>query len=344
MDSTFRIDLSDQSFRGVSSLGRGATRVHAGASVGRYRLESPFERSVLGSVWSARDESGGAFVLRFVPESLALDRPGLAELKEEGERARRVTHAHLVPQRGLEVDGELAFLVSERVDGPTLSDVVEARVAASGRGLDAAEAVWVLQHAVPALEHAHAAGLLHRDVRPATLLVDGAAGGVPDAVGRAGQSVKLRDLATGFAAVVLLGRRTGAQAQESLQTMAPEVLLGRAATPAADVHALAATLWWLVTGRPPFAGADLIGQILHASAPPLQSGDAALDDAVAAGLAKDPTARPATPAELLRLAAGAEALAVMDPRRIEPRRSTWPWAVLVAVALAALATLALLAR
>ncbi len=210
----------------------------------------------MGAVWLAEDTVLGRQVavkkVGMVPGGAA---PDLERAEREARLAARLNHPHVVAVFDLVVEDEGQWLVMEYVEGTTLAGLV------SQRGpLPADEATRLLEQAASALAAAHAAGIIHRDVKPSNMLV------TPD-----GQ-VKLSDFgiarAEADASLTQTGLVTGSPAY-----LAPEVASGHTATDASDVWSLGATLYHALSGRPPYeVGDNLMGtlfKIVHEEPPRL---------------------------------------------------------------------------
>jgi serine/threonine-protein kinase len=299
-------------------------------AAGRYRIEREVGHGGMAEVYLARDEElGRPVAVKLLPQHLADDADFRARFVREARLAGRLSHPNVVRVYDAgETDGR-PFIVMEYVSGSSL--------AAAGR-LPAGRAIELGVQACAGLQHAHDAGIVHRDVKPANLLVSD--GGV----------LKIADF--GIARVAESTRHT--QAGTLLGTaayLAPEQIAGEDATPASDIYSVGAVLYELLTGRPPYefsSLAELAAQQADGSITPVRDLEPTVprdvEAAVMHALARDPGFRPASAAELAQELAGTAAEPATVPLR-QPRRQRTLWwpagaALLIAVAVAvALATL-----
>ena len=210
----------------------------------------------MGAVWLARDTTLGREVavkrLGLVPGG---DAAGLERAAREARLAARLNHPHVVHVFDLVNEHEGQWLVMEYVEGQTLAAMIRTEGAMSP---DRASAL--IGQAADALAAAHAAGIVHRDVKPSNMLV----GGVDD--------VKLSDFGIARAeadpSLTQTGLVTGSPAY-----LSPEVASGQTATTASDVWSLGATLYHALSGQPPYeVGENLMGalfRIVHEDPPRL---------------------------------------------------------------------------
>lgn len=223
---------------------------------GRYELEREVGRGGMGAVWLAEDTVLGRRVaVKKVGVAPGGSSPDLERAEREARLAARLSHAHSVAVFDLVTDDDGQWLVMEYVEGTTLAGLVKEEGA-----LEPERATRLLQQAADALAAAHAAGIVHRDVKPSNMLVDEHG------------HVKLSDFgiakAESDATLTQTGLVTGSPAY-----LAPEVASGRAATDASDVWSLGASLFHALAGRPPYqVGDNLMGtlyQIVHEEPPRL---------------------------------------------------------------------------
>ena len=248
---------------------------------GRYRLESLIAAGGVGEVWRGRDEVlGRAVAVKLLRAEYASHPETLARFRAEARHAAAVTHPGVAQVYDYGEDGR-PYLVMELVEGPSLAEVL------AGGPLPAARAVDVVAQAAAGLAAAHAAGLVHRDIKPGNLLLG--PGGV----------VKVTDFgiahAAGSAPVTRAGTLVGTPAY-----LAPERAAGKPATPVSDLYSLGIVCYECLTGAPPFTGTAIEVALAHQHRPlpPLPPSVPADVAALVTRLtAKDPEERPASAAE-----------------------------------------------
>jgi predicted ATPase len=271
-----------------------------------YDLLREIGRGGMGVVYQAHEPSLGRHVaLKFLPPEYAGDPDRLERFRHEARTASALNHPHICTVHALgEHDGR-PFLVMELIEGVTLQALAEHRPGV-------AEVARLVGQAAKALAAAHAAGVVHRDVKPENIMVR------PDGY------VKVLDfgLARSLPSLTEPGQAVLAG---TLAYLAPEQARGEPAASASDVFALGVVLYQLATGRHPFE-ADSARGVLQALAtrPPVPPSrlnteiSAPLDGLIAAMLHKDARLRP-TAAEV---AASLAALAERRPDR--PARGAAP--------------------
>ncbi len=284
------------------------------AVIGGYRLERVVGRGGMGVVYRARQLSlERPVALKLISPACSEDPEFRERFERESRLAAAVDHPSVVPVFAAGQDQGLLFIAMRLVEGADLERLVQR----SGP-LPAERCVGLLGQIAGALDAAHGAGLVHRDVKPSNILVTFAAP----------EHAYLTDF--GIAKFAAAATRTSAAAG-GLGTAgyaAPEQVAGRDAGPAADVYALGAVAYFCLTGRPPF-GRESLAATLWAQvheAPPAACATrpelpAAVDGVLASALAKDPDARPRRASDLL--AALAAALGV-DSSLTAPRREDAP--------------------
>jgi serine/threonine protein kinase len=211
---------------------------------GRYRLESEVGRGGMGVVWQAYDELLHRRVavkeVRFPADLPAADRERLAgrTLREARAVAAVETHAAVRVFDIVEQDGR-PWIVMELVRGGTLTDLLHQRTA-----LPTDEVAHIGLAVLEALEAAHAAGVLHRDVKPSNILM-----GVDGRIALTDFGIATVDGDSDAGQTTTSGAVVGSPAY-----IAPERAHGHRPTAASDLWSLGATLWTAVEGRPPYDG------------------------------------------------------------------------------------------
>jgi hypothetical protein len=238
------IQVSLLAFSAIAShmLWASRAQLYRARRLGRYRLQAPLGTGGMNEVWLARDDTLGRDVaikvLRGAPQG---EDDRWLRFEREAQVASALTSPHTVKifDYGASDDG-IAYIAMEFLRGLDLADLV------AGYGpLDVRRAVHMIRQAASSLAEAHEKGLVHRDVKPANLFAL-STGDTPD-------FVKVLD----FGLVRELTRPLGQDTQEGMTLgtpayMAPEQFLGADVTAASDVYGLGSTLYFLLTGSPPF--------------------------------------------------------------------------------------------
>jgi serine/threonine protein kinase len=259
----------------------------SGARIAGYRLESRIGRGGMAVVFLARDERLGRQVaLKILAPSLAADEGFRQRFIRESRAAAAVDDPHIVPvYEAGESDGVL-FIAMRYVPGGDARSLVQRE-----GPLPPWRAAAIISPVASALDAAHAAGLLHRDVKPANMLVD-TVRGRPD-------HVYLSDFGLSKAAAVAsVGLTRKGEFLGTPEYVSPEQIAGQQADGRADEYALACSAFELLTGQPPFRRDDAVAVMYaHMQAPPprltsLRSDlPPAVDGVLAKALAKSPADR-----------------------------------------------------
>jgi serine/threonine protein kinase len=268
---------------------------------GRYRLDGRIAAGGVGDVWRATDAAlARPVAVKLLRAEYTQQAEALARFRAEARHAGSLSHPGVTRVYDYGEEGESCppYLVMELVDGPSLAGLLRC-----GR-LGPAHCMHVVAQAAAGLAAAHAAGLVHRDVKPANLLLSSS-----------GQ-VKITDFgiahAAGSAPLTRTGLLVGTPAY-----LAPERVAGASGTPAADLYALGVVAYECLAGAPPFAGEPLVVAAAQ-RARPLPGLPPEVPPAVAALVQdltrKDPGARPPSAAAVAqRAAALRDALARHGP-------------------------------
>jgi serine/threonine-protein kinase len=221
----------------------------------RYRLERRIAAGGIGQVWQAYDETLGRQVaVKLLRPEYAEHPETLERFRAEARHAGALNHPHIAQVYDYRHSGLCRgpYLVMEYVDGPSLADVIEREPLSADFTCD------VIAQAASALDAAHKAGLVHRDVKPGNMLLtcDG--------------RLKITDFGIAHAAGSPPFTAPGIVMGTSLY-MAPERIAGGPGTPASDLYSLGIVMWECLAGRPPFCGSsvDVMAAHLHQAMPPL---------------------------------------------------------------------------
>ena len=250
---------------------------------GRYAVSGPLGRGGMAEVFRATDTATGRGVAIKLLHSV--EPTSTRRFRSEIDVLARLDHPGVVKLRGWGTHDDVPYLVLDLAGGPTLAD----ELADGALGLDRTIAAG--QQVAEALVHAHALGIVHRDVKPSNILVDGA--------GR----TRLADFGIARLAGGPSLTSTG-QVVGSAPYLAPEQVAGEEAGPATDVYALGLVMIECLTGRRCYPGTLVEAAVGRLHRPPVVPPDvpAWLRDILTAMTARDPTARPtaAAVAEALR--------------------------------------------
>ena len=332
-------------------------------SAHRYALESRIATGGMGEVWRANDTVLGRQVAVKLLKAEYADQPTFrSRFETEARHAASLHHPNVAAvydfgeaapsdQPGDGYDVARPYLVMELVDGQPLSALLE-----PGQPLDPEATRDLLAQAADALGAAHAAGIVHRDVKPANLLVT------------PGRTVKITDFGIARAAEGMSLTETG-QVMGTPQYLSPEQAQGGTATPASDVYSLGVVAFECLAGHRPYVAETAVATALaHLREPvPELPGDVPSDLAavVRRAMAKSPDDRFADATELaaalrnpaaVAAAAGATqvltGVAPVPPPAAAPpttdrrgrRNIPWPWILLALLVVAAIVVVAVLAN
>ena len=280
----------------------------------RYTLKRILGRGGMGVVWLARDDVLERDVaLKFLPEIVVFDRAMLNDLKRETNRSLELTHKNIVRIYDFVHDETSGCISMEYIDGDTLSNI---RADRESKVFESRELGDWAKQLCDALHYAHThAQVVHRDLKPSNLMVN--------------QRGDLKVADFGIArslsdSVSMLTR--GEHTSGTLVYMSPQQLDGGRGTPLDDVYSFGATIYELLTSKPPFYSGNIDRQIRERVPPPMSFRREELDvvgtepidplweEMVAACLQKDPALRPQSAAEIIEL---------LTPSAAPPRKTGW---------------------
>ncbi|MEO6245004.1 MAG: SUMF1/EgtB/PvdO family nonheme iron enzyme [Opitutaceae bacterium] len=265
----------------------------------RYRLKTELGRGGMGVVWRAEDTKLHRDVaLKFLPELVVRDREAMADLAAETRRLLDLTHPNIVRVYDLVEDGERAAISMELVEGGSLA---ERKLQQPDRCFTTAMLTpWIAQLCA-ALDYAHEkVGIVHRDLKPLNLLLN------------ARGDLKIVDFGISRS-LLTSGTRLSTDsraASVSLGYAGPQQLLGETAAVTDDIYSLGASIYELLTGKPPFFEGDIMTQLREVVPPTMKARRAVLgvtgrepipeewEETIAACLAKKAADRPRTASEV----------------------------------------------
>jgi|GEM_PF-2886066 len=272
---------------------------------GRYTLKRVLGRGGMGIVWLAHDDELNRYVaMKFLPDMIVRDREAVEDLKRETRRSLDLTHHHIVRIYDFTQDDMVAAIIMEYVDGETLSAMKTQQE--GGCFSVNVVAPWIA-HFASALDYAHRqARVIHRDLKPANLMVNSRG------------DLKITDFGISRSMSDSMTRVSVSNTAGTLAYMSPEQALGAPPMPGDDIYAFGATVYDLMTGRPPFFRGNLQVQLETVIPPRMgdrreelgNSGETIPDlweEVIALCLAKRPQDRPesiAAVAHMLGLSGG----------------------------------------
>ena len=268
-----------------------------GTSVGDYTIGRLLGEGGMGKVYEARARDGSRVALKLVKADYARDETFRRRFHREARIAQTVKHPNVVPVLATGESRGVPFMAQRFIDGISLEEKLELE----GR-LGVADAVRICEGVAAGLEALWAAGMVHRDVKPANILLD-----------EHGESyITDFGLAKDTQASVLT---LPGQALGSMEYMAPEQIRGQSLSAAADIYSLGCVMHECICGRPPFAearGMRILWAHLQEEAPDPRRLRADLPpqfaQALLLALEKDPGRRPASAGEYARMLAAAAAI------------------------------------
>ncbi len=272
--------------------------MHTGRVLGgRYRLKRLIAHGGMAEVWEAVDDVlGRPVAVKILHAHLAEDESFRERFRREAIAAARLAHPNVVATFDTGVDGSITFIVMELVEGQTLRQVLnQTGPMAPGR------VVHIGGQVADALHYAHKAGVVHRDVKPANILLCGdgrvkvADFGIAKAVEESeADRPDPGDALTGTGSIV-----------GTAQYLSPEQVEGRPVDGRTDVYAVGVVLYEMLCGRPPFSGdTEMAVALQHVTNNPLAPRQVrggiprALEDVVLRAMAKAPEGRYQSAAEL----------------------------------------------
>jgi serine/threonine-protein kinase len=245
----------------------------------RYRLDQRLAAGGMGEVWKATDRLlGRSVAVKLLKDQYLSDENFRDRFRAEARFAASLQHPGIAQVYDYGEQDDLAYLVMELVPGETLS-----RILTDVGRLTTDDTLDIVGQAARALQVAHAAGIIHRDIKPGNLMVT------------ADGDVKITDFGIARGGGASTMTQTG-QVMGTAQYVSPEQATGARVTPAADIYSLGVVAYECLAGMPPFAADTPVALALkhvREDAPPLPEDVApAVRGLVTAMMAKDPADRP----------------------------------------------------
>ena len=218
-----------------------------GRRLGNYLIERVVGRGRMGVVYRAWDVAllrpTAVKVLAWELEN-ATDHSPAGWFLDEARHVARINHPRVVQIYAVASHSDVRYIAMEFVDGPSAESLVERE-----GPLPLDRATGILIDVAGALQAAHDAGVIHRDVKPANILI-----------AQSDDGAKLGDFGLALSSRTIEEGRGRIRAGTPYYT-APELWQGTVASPSSDVYALGATFYYLLTGKPPFYSGDITAQI-----------------------------------------------------------------------------------
>jgi serine/threonine protein kinase len=254
-----------------------------GDAFGDFVIDDQLGEGGMGIVFRAIREDGAVVALKVIKPGLVADEKTARRFAREARAASEVDHPHLIDLIDAgDVDG-VGYLAMRYVAGKSLDDRIRAHGPLPGE-----DTTRIVAEIASALDALHAAGLVHRDVKPSNILLDEERGALLTDFGLA----KRRDYSMLTAPGQMLG---------TLDYIAPEMLRGEEPGPSADLYALGCVVCECLSGEPPFGGRSMfeVGMAHLGDPPPDPCGSRAdappaLSEVALRALAKEPSQRPAS--------------------------------------------------
>src|SRR5438876_945338 len=296
LDNGYRANVTNEHAGGVAE----ATSREFGSGqkvFGRYTLIKVLGRGGMGIVWLARDEELERDVaLKFLPDLMIRDHAVFDQLKRETNRCLELTHPHIVRIHDFIHDERSGCISMEYIDGETLSNL---RAEKESKVFEPDEITTWISQLCDALDYAHNhAKVIHCDLKPSNLMVN-----------KRGD-LKVSDFGIARSLGDSVSRLTIEQGRSgTLIYMGPQQLNGERCTHLDDIFSLGASIYELLTSKPPFYSGNIDRQICERIAPSMTDRRKEFDiepasvsriweEVVASCLAKDPSRRPQSATEV----------------------------------------------
>ncbi|MGZ4331879.1 MAG: protein kinase domain-containing protein [Solirubrobacteraceae bacterium] len=276
--------------------------LQAGDEIAGYRIETVVGRGGMGVVYRATQLAlARSVALKVIAPEFASEVQFRERFKREARTAASINHPNVIAIHDAREEGDVLCITMDYIDGMDLRTLLRQE-----RRLTPRRVAAIVGQVADALDAAHRRGLVHRDVKPANVLISVEAGR---------EHVYLTDFGLTKSSSESGGVTATGMVVGTVDYMAPEQVRGDRVDGRTDVYALGCILYQAVTGRVPYErDSDIAKMFAHASEPPpsvsasLSDAPLALDDVVARAMAKDPAARFSSAGELGRAALAAVGL------------------------------------
>ena len=264
--------MNDNTINSDMTMGGGASGT---LLAGRYRVVKQLGQGGMGSVWLAEDTvlDNRQVAIKMLPSVLVSNKRAYKQIKSEALVSLKLSHPNIAPFRSFEDNGGNPFLVVDYIEGQSLDDYL-----AEKGTLSEDETIKLLKPIAEALDYAHGEGVIHRDVKPANIMI------------RKDGHPFILDFGIAREVQETMTMVTGKLSSGTLMYMSPEQVRGLAPTASQDVYSLAAVTYECLVGHPPFYRGQIEYQIVNEPVVALP-GTFRLAKNIALNLQKDPTSR-----------------------------------------------------
>jgi len=244
---------------------------------GRYRIERPLGEGGMGKVYLAHDLALDKKVaIKTLLPQTASDIRAVEQLKKEVRLAQDLRHENICGVYHFQPSGDEPFVVMEFIDGEKLTHFIFRQ---PGHRCDEAIFRRLAAQILAAVEQAHRAGVIHRDLSSGNIMVKGDG------------AIRVMDFGIAASLKEAQSRATGSEVTVSIHYASPEQINGEAPSVSMDVYSLGCVFYEMLTGQPPFRQGDILHQQLTRQPDAMPGVSPALNQAVLACLVKDRTRR-----------------------------------------------------
>jgi len=213
----------------------------SGTHLGHYVITNEIAQGGMGTVFKALEPALERYVAIKVLRPEYASNPNYVQyFQEEARAVAALRHPNIVPIFFIGQEGNVVFFSMAYIDGETFDDWIDTK-----RWFNEEQSKWFLSHAIAALHSAHKANIVHLDIKPANFLVDRA------------NNIMLTDFGLAQKIVKTTGDGTEREAFGTPAYVSPEQITRSPTDQRTDIYSLGATLFHMMTGRPPFSGTSV---------------------------------------------------------------------------------------